>query len=84
MFARDEVGADLAAAMSRPRTDEQRVTMAAFHRALADPAAVAADPALARFFAAVEDTPAWVDLDLVERGGRGPAKDRAARSTTSC
>ncbi len=70
MFARDEVGADLAAAMSRPRTDERRVTMAAFHRALADPAAAAADPALARFFAAVEDTPAWVDLDLVERGGR--------------
>lgn len=73
MFARDEVGAELAAAMSRPRTDDRRVTMAAFHRTLADPAdrtAAAADPALARFFAAVEETPDWVDLDLVERGGR--------------
>ncbi|WP_243741396.1 oxygenase MpaB family protein [Actinomycetospora succinea] len=83
MFARDELGADLAAAMSRPRTDPERVTMAAFHRALAgsDPETTAArseaelprrrpDTALGRFFAAVEDTPDWVDLDEVERGGR--------------
>lgn len=82
MFARDEVGADLADAMSRPRHDPERVTMAAFHRALAEPGAVPAaarsaaelppsiPPALARFLAAVEDTPSWVDLELVERGGR--------------
>ena len=83
MFARDEVGADLAAAMGRPRGDGERVTMAAFHRALAggEPEAPAArsaaerprrrpDSALARFLAEVEDTPAWVDLDEVERGGR--------------
>jgi hypothetical protein len=80
MFARDEVGADLAAAMSRPRGDPGRVTMAAFHRALTDPGLPGAarrgaepppvPPALARFLAAVEDTPDWVDHDLVERGGR--------------
>lgn len=27
-------------------------------------------PELARFIAAMEDTPAWVDMDLVEKGGR--------------
>ncbi|MFC5140168.1 oxygenase MpaB family protein [Actinomycetospora rhizophila] len=68
MFARDEVGAELAAAMSRPRTDPERTTMAAFHRALAG--AEPETPALARFFAVVEDTPDWVDLDQVARGGR--------------
>ncbi|MHC1559459.1 oxygenase MpaB family protein [Actinomycetospora sp. C-140] len=68
MFTRDEVGADLAAAMSRPRTDPERVTMAAFSRALAG--SPPEGPALARFFAVVEDTPSWVDHDLVERGGR--------------
>ncbi|GAA4890701.1 oxygenase MpaB family protein [Actinomycetospora straminea] len=70
MFARDEVGADLAAAMSRPRGDGDRVTMVAFHRALADPAAVPASGPLADFFAVVEDTPDWVDPVLLERGGR--------------
>ena len=68
MFARDELGADLAAAMSRPRTDPDRVSMAAFHRALAGSAPETAS--LRRFFAAVEDTPAWVDFAEVERGGR--------------
>ncbi|MDD7940008.1 oxygenase MpaB family protein [Actinomycetospora lutea] len=73
MVARDEVGADLAAAMSRPRGDAERVTMAAFHRALArgEPEGHRrADTALARFLAAVEDTPSWVDFAQVERGGR--------------
>ncbi|MEJ2885365.1 oxygenase MpaB family protein [Actinomycetospora aeridis] len=68
MFARDELGADLAAAMGRARGDAERVTMASFHRALAG--GEPETPALARFFAAVEDTPTWVDLDEVERGGR--------------
>ncbi|WP_345417200.1 oxygenase MpaB family protein [Actinomycetospora chlora] len=70
MSARDEVGADLAAAMSRPRTDPDRVTMAAFHRALASPGAPTGNSALDRFLAAVEATPGWVDPALVERGGR--------------
>ncbi|MEJ2864155.1 oxygenase MpaB family protein [Actinomycetospora flava] len=68
MFARDEVGAALAAAMSRPRGDGERVTMAAFHRALGGETRERS--ALADFFAEVEDTPSWVDLDEVERGGR--------------
>lgn len=71
MFARDEVGADLAAAMSRPRGDAERVTMADFERALAQDGPHRSErPALARFLAAVEDTPDWVDLEQVERGGR--------------
>ena len=70
MYTRDEVGADLARAMSRPRGDGERVTMAAFHQALAERPRRRPDTALGRFFAAVEDTPDWVDLDLAERGGR--------------
>lgn len=70
LLVRDEVGADLAAAMSRPRDDPERVTMGAFRRALAEPGREPATPALARFLAAVENTPSWVDPELVERGGR--------------
>nr|MDT0665705.1 hypothetical protein [Micromonospora sp. DSM 115978] len=73
MFARDELGADLARAMRlRDRSDPERVTAAQVRRALADGIGAVPDvpPALARLFAVVDQVPAWVDFDLVERGGR--------------
>ncbi|WP_433781597.1 oxygenase MpaB family protein [Actinomycetospora sp. CA-101289] len=72
MQTRDELGAALAGAMKRPADDPQRVTMRQFHTALADgvDAVPDAGPELRRFFAVVDEVPAWVDLDLVERGAR--------------
>ncbi|OLL75406.1 hypothetical protein Ae168Ps1_3807 [Pseudonocardia sp. Ae168_Ps1] len=71
MLTRDETGAALARAMGRGREDPERVTMRAFHRALADGAAPAAGPAALReFFAAVTPEPGWLDRDLLERGAR--------------
>lgn len=70
MTTRDEPAAALVAAMGRPKGDPERVTMRAFHTALADGVDADAPPALRRFFALVERTPDWVDHDLVERGAR--------------
>lgn len=82
MLARDELGADLAAAMSRPRGDVERVTMGQFRTALHDglDAVPDAPAALRRFFETVERTPDWVEPDRVERGARalrrlGPTLD---------
>lgn len=70
MFARDELGADLAAAMGRDRDDPERVTMGRLRSALADGVAADAPAALREFMAVVETVPDWVDPDLLERGGR--------------
>lgn len=72
MLACDPVGASLAQAMRLPAGHPRRVSMADFQQALRDGLASIADPApaLTEFFAAVEDTPGWVDWELVERGAR--------------
>ena len=72
MLARDEPAAALVAAMNRDRGDPERVTVRQLGSALEHGigAVDGAPEALRRFVAAVEDTPAWVDMDLVERGAR--------------
>ncbi|WP_193044421.1 oxygenase MpaB family protein [Mycolicibacterium baixiangningiae] len=68
---RDELGAALVAAMKPADPDQaERVTMGQFKDALDHGAAcVPGCPAALRdFFAVVEDTPTWVDFDLVDRG----------------
>ncbi|HEY1970842.1 MAG TPA: oxygenase MpaB family protein [Pseudonocardia sp.] len=72
MFARDELGARLVAAMRRPAGDRQRVTMAQFKRALEHGIGSVPDAAveLREFFAVVDQVPDWVDFDLLERGAR--------------
>jgi ER-bound oxygenase mpaB/B'/Rubber oxygenase, catalytic domain len=82
MFARDEVGARLVAAMRRDRDDPARVTMAQFHRALREgiDAVPDAPEGLREFFAVVDEVPDWVDRALIERGARafrrlGPSRD---------
>ncbi|HEY1134579.1 MAG TPA: oxygenase MpaB family protein [Nocardioides sp.] len=68
----DEVGARLAAALRLPAGRAGRVTHRQLRVALADgiDAVPDAPAALRDFFAHVEATPAWVDLDLVEQGAR--------------
>lgn len=69
MTTRDETGARLARAMRRDAPD--RVTMRAFHQALAAGGAPTDAPApLREFFASVTPEPSWLDRDLLERGGR--------------
>lgn len=71
MTTRDEVGARLARAMGRDTGDPERVTMRAFHRALAAGGAPPGAPdALREFVDAVTPEPDWLDRDLVERGAR--------------
>lgn len=72
MFERDELGADLVAAMRRDVPDGERVTMGLLRQALEHgvDAVPDAPPALRRFFDVVERVPDWVDEDLLERGGR--------------
>jgi hypothetical protein len=72
MFTRDELGAQLVAAMHRPKDDPQRVTRDQFTAALAEGIEAVADapPALREFFAVVDDVPEWVDFDLLEKGAR--------------
>jgi hypothetical protein len=72
MFARDELGARLVAAMRREPGDPQRVTMAQFKRALADGIKTIPHPpaALGEFFGVVDRIPDWVDFDLLERGSK--------------
>ncbi|MGZ5389660.1 MAG: oxygenase MpaB family protein [Aeromicrobium sp.] len=67
---RDEIGAALARAIRSK--DDDRVTMAQFHLALAEGVATVEDapPALRDFFAAVDAVPAWVDFDLLNAGAR--------------
>lgn len=64
----DEPGARLAAAI-RSKGDD-RVRLDQFHRALAQglDAVPDAPAALRDFFATLEDTPDWVDVDLMNRG----------------
>lgn len=68
MLARDEVGAELAAALRRDASP--RVTTTALQRAIADGARDDDPPALRRFVAALEREPDWLDRDLLERGAR--------------
>lgn len=72
MHAIDEPGARLAQAMRMRADDPQRVTMRQFQTALHAglPAVESPPDALVAFFAQVEDTPGWVDWDLIEQGGR--------------
>jgi hypothetical protein len=71
MTTRDEVGAALARAMGRAAGDPERVTMRAFHRALATGSAPPDAPAALReFLDAVTPEPDWVDRDRIERGAR--------------
>ena len=72
MFARDELGAELARAMGRRKGDPERVTMAQFHRALEHgiDGVPDAPAALRRFFAVVDEVPEWVDFELLEHGAR--------------
>jgi hypothetical protein len=72
MFTRDELGAQLVAAMRLDRDDPQRVTMAQFKIALEDEVDAVPDApaALREFFGVVEAVPGWVDFALVERGAR--------------
>ncbi|MGH1565437.1 oxygenase MpaB family protein [Mumia sp. DW29H23] len=67
---RDEVGHRLADAMRMRAGEPGRVAMREFAVRLADPTAPAESPALADFFAAVEATPDWVNLDLIAEAGR--------------
>ncbi len=67
LMRRDE----LADALVRAVREDQVLTMPQFRTALADgvDAVPEAPEALRTFFAAVEDRPAWVDDELLERGG---------------
>jgi hypothetical protein len=70
MFARDELGAQLVAAMRRPKDDPKRVARGQFTAALAKgiEAVPDAPPALREFFTVVDEVPDWVDFDLLEKG----------------
>ena len=67
LMQRDELAADLVRAVR----ERHEVTMPQFRVALAEGVDAVPDPpaALRVFFAALEDRPAWVDDDLLERGG---------------
>ncbi|OBC00832.1 MULTISPECIES: oxygenase MpaB family protein [unclassified Gordonia (in: high G+C Gram-positive bacteria)] len=67
MMMRDEPAAALVRAMRAPRDSADRVSMQQFRDALEEVPADA-PPALREFFATVENTPEWVDSDLLERG----------------
>lgn len=72
LMERDEPAAALAAAIRRPATDPTRVTMGQFSTALASGADAVPDcpDALRAFFDVVEDTPDWVDFDLLNAGAK--------------
>lgn len=67
---RDEPAAALVAAMRLPKEDPHRVSMRDFHDALEHGLSADAAPALRTFFTLVEDTPDWVDAELVEYGAQ--------------
>ncbi|MEU1883328.1 oxygenase MpaB family protein [Streptosporangium sp. NPDC020072] len=70
LLERDELGADLAGAMSLPAGDPGRVTHRQVAAALRDAPHRADDlpPALRRFMDELVEVPEWVDWDRVERG----------------
>ncbi|MFT4202062.1 oxygenase MpaB family protein [Gordonia sp. (in: high G+C Gram-positive bacteria)] len=70
LMRRDEPAAALVAAMRLPEGDPHRVTMREFHTALAHGVPDDAPAALRDFFAVVENTPDWLDLDLCNRGAQ--------------
>ncbi|GAA3804812.1 oxygenase MpaB family protein [Nocardioides panacisoli] len=69
---RDELGARLADAIRMRASDPGRVSMAQLRTALECGIDAVPDPppALADFFAAVMDTPDWVDWDLLDEGAK--------------
>lgn len=69
---RDEAAAALVAAFRRPSDDPARVTMRQFNTALDSGVDSVPDcpEALRSFFAVVEDTPDWVDFDLINAGAK--------------
>ncbi|MBC3189833.1 DUF2236 domain-containing protein [Pseudonocardia sp. C8] len=83
MLVRDETGARLARSMGRDAGDPERVTMRAFHRALAGGTAPDGGPAALReFLAAVTPDPEWLDRDLLERGARAYRRLGRSRDDT--
>lgn len=70
LVERDEPGAALVAAVRRGSGDPGRVTIPQFNTALESGVDGVPDcpEELRRFFGVVEDTPAWVDFDLVNAG----------------
>lgn len=70
LMQRDEPAAALVAAMRRPERDSDRVEMRDFHAALERGVPDDAPKALREFFDAVSEPPAWVDLELCNRGAR--------------
>ncbi|MEU7498786.1 oxygenase MpaB family protein [Streptomyces griseofuscus] len=69
LLQRDELGADLAAAMRLPAGDPGRVTHAQIGRALRTPdVSRELPPALRKFLEQARTVPEWVDWDRVERG----------------
>ena len=69
---RDEPGAALVAAIRRESNDPTRVTMQQFNTALESGVDAVPDcpDALRAFFEVVDDTPDWVDFDLINAGAR--------------
>lgn len=69
---RDEPAAALVAAFRRPSDDPARVTMRQFNTALESGVDSVPDcpEALRSFFAIVEDTPDWVEFDLINEGAK--------------
>ncbi|WP_375001987.1 oxygenase MpaB family protein [Aeromicrobium sp. CTD01-1L150] len=69
-MAVDEPGARLARALRAPSDDPGKVTMRQLRQALADGIESVEDAptALKDFFTTVQDTPDWVDHDLIDQG----------------
>lgn len=69
---RDETAAALVTAFRRPSDDPTRVTMRQFNTVLDSGVDAVPDcpEALRSFFATVEDTPDWVDFDLINAGAK--------------
>lgn len=69
---RDEPGAALVAAIRRHGADPDRVTLPQFKTALTSGVDAVPDcpGALRRFFDLVDDTPDWVDFDLINAGAK--------------
>lgn len=72
LMERDEPGAALVAAIRRDQGDPTRVTMPQFNTALESGVDAVPDcpEALRKFFDAVDDTPEWVDFDLINAGAK--------------
>ncbi|MEI7716651.1 MAG: oxygenase MpaB family protein [Mycobacterium sp.] len=72
LMKRDEPGAALVAAIRRGTSDPTRVTMRQFNTALESGVDAVPDcpDELRRFFDVLEDTPDWVDFELINAGAR--------------